>query len=98
MWKAIEACLEAIAETGSLVEINAVGWRKGLGEPYPGPALLKRIVDAGLPLTLGDDSHGPSLVGQDLDRAIQAAKGAGARELHLLEMQDGRTIPRAVAL
>jgi histidinol-phosphatase (PHP family) len=97
VWGAIETCLDAIREAGSLVEINAAGWRKGLGGAYPGPELLKRIVDAGLPLTLGDDSHGPEFVGQDLDRAIRAAKSAGARELHLLEMRDGQAQSRAVA-
>ena len=98
VWAAIEDCLAAIGAAGSLIEVNAAGWRKGLGEAYPGPAVLEAIVAAGLPLTLGDDSHGPSFVGMDLDRAIEAARSAGASELHVLELQQGAARPRAVGI
>ena len=98
VWSAIEDCLEAIRAAGSLVEVNAAGWRKGLGEPYPGPAVLERIVAAGVPLTLGDDSHGPRFVGMDLDRARDAARRAGARELFVLEPGRGRVSTRPVAI
>jgi len=91
---AIDECLDAIRACAALVEINAAGWRKGLGEPYPGPDLLERIVAAGIGLTLGDDSHGPNFVGQDLDRAVGAAVAAGARELVALE-RDGSDVRRA---
>lgn len=98
VWSAIEDCIEAIRAAGSLVEVNAAGWRKGLDEPYPGPAVLERIVAAGLPLTLGDDSHGPQFVGMDLDRARDAARDAGATELFALEPGRGRVQTRPVVI
>ena len=40
--------------------------RKGLATPYPAPPLLLRAKAMGIGCCLGDDSHGPALVGSGL--------------------------------
>lgn len=35
VWEGVERNLRFVVGYGGLVEVNAAGWRKGLGEPYP---------------------------------------------------------------
>lgn len=48
---------EAAVSSGMAAEVSSAGWRKPLGEEYPAPPLLKRFVDAGVPLTTASDAH-----------------------------------------
>lgn len=41
VWDAVERVLKAGVACGALFEINTAGLRKNLGEPYPGPSVLK---------------------------------------------------------
>jgi histidinol-phosphatase (PHP family) len=52
-----------LAQTGVAVEVNTSGLRKGGPEPFPAGALLRRCLEAGVPVTYGSDSHQPSEVG-----------------------------------
>jgi hypothetical protein len=44
----------------------------------------------GVPVTLGDDSHGPDGVGVGLDACLEAIAAAGYREVHYLTRREGR--------
>jgi histidinol-phosphatase (PHP family) len=66
---AAERALEAIRAVGSILDLNTAGWRKGLGEPYPAPWLVRRAQEMGVPFCFGDDSHRPSDVGAGVDAA-----------------------------
>jgi histidinol-phosphatase (PHP family) len=48
---------EAAVRSGMAAELSSAGWRKPVGEEYPAPPLLKRFVDAGVPLTTASDAH-----------------------------------------
>ena len=48
---------EAAVRSGMAAELSSAGWRKPIGEEYPAPPLLKRFVDAGVPLTTASDAH-----------------------------------------
>jgi len=48
---------EAAVRSGMAAEVSSAGWRKPVGEEYPAPALLKRLVDRGVPLTTASDAH-----------------------------------------
>jgi histidinol-phosphatase (PHP family) len=52
-----------LARTGVAIEVNTSGIRKGGPEPFPASALLRRCVQAGVPVTYGSDSHRPEEVG-----------------------------------
>jgi histidinol-phosphatase (PHP family) len=48
---------EAAVRSGMAAEVSSAGWRKPVAEEYPAPALLKRLVDRGVPLTTASDAH-----------------------------------------
>ncbi len=48
---------EAAVRSGMAAEVSSAGWRKPVGEEYPAPPLLKRLVERGVPLTTASDAH-----------------------------------------
>lgn len=66
---AADRALESVKESGAILDLNTAGWRKGLGNPYPAPWLVKRANELGIGFCFGDDSHGPAQVGDGIDRA-----------------------------
>jgi histidinol-phosphatase (PHP family) len=87
-----ERVLEAARASGSALEVNAAPVRRGFGPVYPGPQVLARACLMGVPVTLGDDSHGPDGVGVGLDACLEAISAAGYREVHYLTRRDGRVL------
>lgn len=65
---------------GVAVEVSSAGLRKTVGEEYPAPPLLARLVAAGVPIILSSDAHAPAEVGWGRERVLAAAQAAGARE------------------
>jgi histidinol-phosphatase (PHP family) len=70
----IEPTLDAIADSGIVVEINTAGLRK-CGEIFPRPDLIGRLHERGVSFTFGSDAHRPeelvygaAEVGRVLDR------------------------------
>jgi histidinol-phosphatase (PHP family) len=57
----VDRTVEAIAAAGVAVEVNTSGLRK-CGEPFPSDAFLRRLVEAGVPITYGSDAHDPDEV------------------------------------
>lgn len=68
---------KALAESGVAAEVSSAGLHKPVGELYPSGALLRRLCDRGVPITLGSDAHDPEDVGRDLHKAAAAARRAG---------------------
>ncbi len=50
-------------------ELNTSGCDSAAEEAYPSPGFLRILRDAGVPVTLGSDSHSPEQVGRHFDRA-----------------------------
>jgi histidinol-phosphatase (PHP family) len=67
--EAVEQALQALAASGTIVELNTSGWRKGPLEPYPAPWILARCRDLGIPITVNSDAHSPSEVDAGFARA-----------------------------
>jgi histidinol-phosphatase (PHP family) len=80
-----EPVIEAIAESGSTIELNTAGWHKPCAEAYPHPRFLELACLAGIPLVISSDAHAPGEVARDFERAIGLAKSAGYRETQLFE-------------
>ena len=74
---AASAALEAIADSGAILDLNCAGFRKGLPTPYPAPHFVSQAHQMGIPFCFGDDSHGPEDVGRDLDRGREYLIGLG---------------------
>lgn len=66
---AIDHALEAASAYGCILDLNTAGWRKGLGEPYPAPHIVRRAQQMGVPFCFGDDSHRTAEVGAGVDEA-----------------------------
>lgn len=87
-----ERALEAARAVGAAIEVNAAPFRRGFGPVYPGPQILRRACEMEVPVTLGDDSHGPDGVGVGLDACLRAIQVAGYREVHYLTREDGELV------
>jgi len=89
IWKHIERALEVIRAVGAVLDVNAAPARRKLGPVYPLPPLLERACEMGIPVTLGDDSHGPADVGVGLGACLRAIGRAGYRRVHYLTGEGG---------
>jgi len=69
--RAVEQALGVIARSDVMVELNTAGWRKGLGEPYPAPWILKRCRDLQIPVTVSADAHKPDQLTWGYERAAE---------------------------
>ena len=81
---------DAIAASGVAVEISTAGFRKPVRELYPDPAFLVECVRRGVGVTLASDAHEPQLVGEDFDRALDAARRAGCSTVTVFEARQAR--------
>jgi len=88
----VERVLEAALAAGSAIEVNAAPVRRGFGPVYPGPQVLARAFEMGVPVTLGDDSHGPEGVGVGLHACLQAIAAAGYASVHYLTRREGAVV------
>jgi histidinol-phosphatase (PHP family) len=87
-----ERVLEAALAAGSAIEVNAAPARRGFGPVYPGPQILALARQMSVPVTLGDDSHGPDGVGVGLDACLRAIADAGYTDVHYLTRRDGELV------
>jgi histidinol-phosphatase (PHP family) len=79
--------VEAAVASGMAAELNSAGWRKPVGEAYPAPPLLARLVARGVPLTTASDAHRLPDVA---DRAGQLAEMLGALRVDRLRAYRAR--------
>jgi histidinol-phosphatase (PHP family) len=75
-----DRAVEAARAAGVAVEVSSAGLRKPVGEEYPAPELLARLVAAGVPVVFSSDAHAPAEVAWGRPRILAAALRAGARE------------------
>lgn len=88
-----EPAIDAIAASGSVIEINTAGWHKPCAEAYPAPRFLELACSAGIGLVISSDAHAPGEVARDFPRAISLAKAAGFTETTLFDRRKRRTEP-----
>ena len=81
VWEKVVRNLSFIAEYGGVLELNAAGFRKERGDPFPGVEICKEFKKLGGCFTLTDDSHGVHHVGLDYDRVFESIREAGITEL-----------------
>ncbi len=85
---------EAAVASGMAAEVSSSGWRKPVGEEYPAPALLRRFVAQGVPLTTASDAHNLPDVADRADDLRGLLRAAGVD--HLQAYRD--RVPHAVPL
>lgn len=87
-----EPAVEAIADSGTAVEVSTAGLRKSVGEIYPSQRFLEMCVDAGACFALSSDAHEPGQVGFRYDDALALLAGHGVEELAVFEGRDRRLV------
>lgn len=76
----VRAALTAMKETGMAMELSSAGLRKGLGEPYPGPVLMRIAAELDLPIAFGSDTHAVEHVAYAFDELAAYAQSFGYTE------------------
>lgn len=94
----VDRVLESARSVGAALEVNAAPVRRGFGPVYPCPQILRRARQMEVPVTLGDDSHGPEEVGKRLDASRNAIAAAGYWNVHYLTRREGRVAYETVAV
>ena len=69
--------LKAIKDSNMVLELNAAGLRKPVGEIYPSRQLLEVAYDLNIPITFSSDAHKVDQVGFGYDSTTTLAKELG---------------------
>ncbi|MFF2909152.1 histidinol-phosphatase HisJ [Paenibacillus sp. NPDC057934] len=87
------SALQAIAESGIAMELNASGLTKPCAEMFPAEHVLQEALTLGIPLTLGSDAHNPAKLGEGLQGARRLLWETGFRELAVFEGRKRTFVP-----
>ncbi|MCP8615285.1 histidinol-phosphatase HisJ family protein [Salirhabdus salicampi] len=85
--------VEALATSGTCIEISTAGLRKPVGEIYPDPLLLKKCYEAGVGIVLCSDAHAPKHVGYAYNQSLQLAKSVGYKEIQVFTNRERKAYP-----
>ena len=80
--------IKAIKKSGMVLELNAAGLRKPIGEFYPSKALLEEAYALDIPITFGSDAHTPEQVGFAYDEITALAREVGYTQAVTFEKRD----------
>ncbi|HEY6928099.1 MAG TPA: histidinol-phosphatase HisJ family protein [Thermoanaerobaculia bacterium] len=83
--RAEDEAIAAAKAAGCAVEISSAGLRKPVGELYPEPRLIRKLIAAGVPLTFSSDSHAPAEVGWGFETTRAIARDCGVSEFVTFE-------------
>lgn len=72
-----EPTIQALADTGGVIEVSTAGLRKECAELYPSREFLGMAFSAGIPIVISSDAHAPGEVGLQFEQGLQAALEAG---------------------
>lgn len=84
--------LKAIKQSNMTIEINAAGFRKPIGEPYPSKSFLEVIYELDIPITFASDAHEIEHIGFKYDEIKQMATEAGFSQVSIFKNRDRQLI------
>lgn len=85
----IDTLLKAVIEGGKGIEVNAGGYRYGLGHSNPSATILKRYRELGGEIiTYGSDAHTPSYLGHEYEANIAQLVSIGFRYICTFEQME----------
>jgi len=85
--------IQALVDTGGVLEVSTASLRKGLSEFYPARAMLEMAFSAGVPIVINSDAHKPTDVGADFAQALEFVRSVGYRETVRFEKRRRTTVP-----
>ena len=71
-----------------VVEINAAGFRKPIGEQYPSVNLLELIAENDITITFGSDAHVKEDIGKNGEICEQIARNLGYSKCAIFKNRD----------
>ena len=77
----LEETADAVAESGIVVDVNAAGLRKLIGEIYPSRPFLEMFHRRGVQIVLSSDAHAPDEVAAGYDESLALVRDVGYREV-----------------
>lgn len=77
----LEETADAVAESGIVIDVNAAGLRKPVGEIYPSRKLLEMFYRRGVPIILSSDAHAADQVGMGYEKSLPLVRDIGYREV-----------------
>ena len=80
--------LKAIKKSNMVLELNAAGLRKPVGEIYPSRALLENAYELDIPITFASDAHAVEQVGFAYEQITELAKDIGYTKAVTFEGRD----------
>ncbi len=80
--------LQAIKKSNMVLELNAAGLRKPVGEVYPSRSLLEVAYALDIPITFASDAHAVEQVGFGYEEVITLAKEVGYTKAVTFEQRD----------
>ena len=89
----LEETAEAVAASGIVVDVNAAGLRKPVGEIYPSRQLLEMFHRRGVPIILSSDAHAPGEVGAGYEKSLPLVHDIGYREVVTFSNRERGTLP-----
>src|SRR5919107_223715 len=89
----LEETADAVAESGIVVDVNAAGLRKPIGEVYPSADFLKMFHKRGVPIILSSDAHAPDQVALGYDTSLALVREVGYREVTTFRNYERGTLP-----
>ena len=88
----LEETADAVAESGIVVDVNAAGLRKPIGEIYPSRRLLEMFHRRDVPIILSSDAHAPDQVALGYDKSLKLVCDVGYREIVTFKDRERSTL------
>ncbi len=89
----LEETADAVAASGVVVDVNAAGLRKPVGEIYPSRKLLEMFHRRGVPIILSSDAHAANEVGMGYEKSLPLVRDVGYREVVTFRNRQRGTLP-----
>lgn len=84
----VEKALRAIKQSNMVIEINASGLRKPVGEQYPSREILELAYSMSIPITFGSDAHKPDHVAESRLQMETLAREIGYSQCAMFNKRD----------
>jgi len=88
-----EPVVQALVDTGAVMEVSTAGLRKEVREIYPAREMLEMAYAAKVPIVISSDAHTPGDVGADFDQALQLVRSVGYTTTVRFEKRQRRVVP-----
>ena len=89
----LQETADAVAESGIVVDVNAAGLRKPVGEVYPSKTFLEMFHRRNVPIILSSDAHAPDEVALGYETSVKLVREVGYTEVVTFKDHERGTLP-----